>query len=315
MFNKLQDKFLKIKRLVNKIDQIGEMIINVDKYYQHKSIFQEIQKDCSILHDISLSKDVSNNLHLMEIVDANIMNSFYLKAHGKRLNYTFNLIRELSLPGGNKTIADLGSWVAYLPILKDIFPKNKLFLCIDDDLNSFDIESLKNNVETASVNLEIEPLPIPDNSVSLVILLEVIEHFAQDPMFVMSEINRVLVDGGKVLVSTPNLASWRALSAILTHYSPYTYGKYIPGIIHARHIHEYVPRDVSILLQSAGFKDSVWTKNMYHTANSPKLMECLEELGLPTTDREDTIFAVGTKLTTVKERYPIDLYDIEAMRK
>nr|WP_242032511.1 methyltransferase domain-containing protein [Coleofasciculus sp. FACHB-64] len=187
---------------------------------------------------------------------------------------------------------------------------------MSDDLNTqADRLNLNlNNVDYGAFDLEIDPIPLADGSASLVILLEVIEHFGQDPMFVMSEVNRVLVDGGKVLISTPNLASWRSLTALLTHYSPYTYGKYIPGVPHGRHIHEYVPRDVSILLESAGFQSSVWTKNVYHTASSKKLINTLEEWGLPVTDREDTIFAIGTKVSGVQNRYPLDLYDLDAMQ-
>jgi SAM-dependent methyltransferase len=283
--------------------------IQAESLVKYRNFFQTIQNDCELLRQDS-NVLTSKDIELMNDHSNDISSNSYFNVHKKRLIYTFNILRSLELSQNNNYIVDMGSWIAYVPVLQDIFTKFDFLLFVSNDLNTQADKLKYPNIQFASIDFESEKIPLPDNSASLILLLEVIEHFGQDPMFVMSEINRVLVDGGKVLISTPNLASWRALTAALTHYSPYTYGKYLPGVPHGRHIHEYVPRDVNILLASAGFKASVWTENVYHTGNSPKLIELLKELNLPTGDRGDTIFAVGTKIGGIQERYPIDLYDV-----
>jgi SAM-dependent methyltransferase len=56
------------------------------------------------------------------------------------------------------------------------------------------------------VNIEREPIPIPDGSQDLVILNQVLEHL-KDIYWVFHEVTRVLRVGGKVIIGVPNLAS------------------------------------------------------------------------------------------------------------
>ena len=44
-----------------------------------------------------------------------------------------------------------------------------------------------------------------------------------DPMFMLSEVNRALKDGGKLLVTTPNVLSSRGLYKIIHGVEPYFY--------------------------------------------------------------------------------------------
>lgn len=53
------------------------------------------------------------------------------------------------------------------------------------------------------MNLDIEPLPFPDQSIDIVLAMEVFEHFAS-PQSVLEQIQRVMGPGGIVLISTPN---------------------------------------------------------------------------------------------------------------
>ncbi len=57
------------------------------------------------------------------------------------------------------------------------------------------------------VDVSKEKLPFDDQSFDLVYCAEVIEHLF-DPDFAMEEFTRVLRPNGKVLITTPNLASW-----------------------------------------------------------------------------------------------------------
>jgi SAM-dependent methyltransferase len=52
-------------------------------------------------------------------------------------------------------------------------------------------------------NIEAEPLPFPDGTFKYVLFTEVFEHLRVDPLLILSEINRVLTDGGLLMLSTP----------------------------------------------------------------------------------------------------------------
>lgn len=64
-------------------------------------------------------------------------------------------------------------------------------------------EKPRNYKKTYKVNLNKEKLPFKDNSFDTVIAGEVIEH-VENPSFLLREINRVLEDKGKLIISTPH---------------------------------------------------------------------------------------------------------------
>ena len=161
--------------------------------------------------------------------------------------------------------------------------------------------------ERDSLDLESDVLPFADASIAVVLLLEVIEHFYQDPMFALREIHRILQPGGKLVISTPNLASFRAVIGLLGHSTPLLYGKYTPGNL--PHVHEFVPRELRLLLDAAGFDALVWTSNSYHSETPALVTDWLRANAFSPFEREDTIFAVATKSGPPRERYPAALYD------
>lgn len=62
---------------------------------------------------------------------------------------------------------------------------------------------LPNYVETKQVDLNVAPIPYPDGFFETIIANDVIEHVT-NPMFLLCEANRVLKDGGTLIISTPN---------------------------------------------------------------------------------------------------------------
>lgn len=59
-------------------------------------------------------------------------------------------------------------------------------------------------VEVRQANLEREPVPFPDESFDQVVFSEVIEHLVYSPLPVLRELRRVLLPGGRLIISTPN---------------------------------------------------------------------------------------------------------------
>jgi SAM-dependent methyltransferase len=63
------------------------------------------------------------------------------------------------------------------------------------------------NVDYRECDLGREPLPFPDNSFNFATYTDVIEHHEFSPKRVLAEIHRMLVPGGRLILSTPNHAS------------------------------------------------------------------------------------------------------------
>lgn len=161
---------------------------------------------------------------------------------------------------------------------------------------------------------ERDPFPYPDNYFATVLCCEVLEHLAYDPMHMLAEINRVLREGGHLVLSTPNIVSLRALAAILQGYHPGLFSQYLRpdrGASEARHHREYAPREVRQLLEDAGFEVVRLETGPYRERPRPELLwvrHLLERYRLPTDLRDEAIYAVARKSGPVRRRYPEWLY-------
>jgi len=101
-----------------------------------------------------------------------------------------------------------------------------------------------------------QALDFPDASFDLLFCSEVIEHLAA-PERLASEAFRVLVPGGKLVLSTPNSAFWvyRALAVL---------GRTLSELQHPKHLHFFSRRSLGQLLTGAGFRiERALGRNMY----------------------------------------------------
>jgi SAM-dependent methyltransferase len=101
------------------------------------------------------------------------------------------------------------------------------------------------------VDVEAEPLPYGEGAFDTVLLCEVIEHFVADPVFALGEVHRVLAPGGRLLLTTPNVAraeNVRRLAQRQGIYDPYS--RFGP---HGRHNREYAAGELLGLLAGNGF--------------------------------------------------------------
>jgi SAM-dependent methyltransferase len=130
----------------------------------------------------------------------------------------------------------------------------------------------------------------------------------------MAEVNRILKPGGHLVLTTPNVASLRALSAILQGYHPGFFTAYIrprDGETDARHNREYSPAEIQHLLVNSGFAVTLLETGPFVETPHPEygwVVNLLERYRLPGTLRGDGIYAVGRKTGAVRERYPAWLY-------
>jgi SAM-dependent methyltransferase len=163
---------------------------------------------------------------------------------------------------------------------------------------------------------EKDPFPYPDDYFATVLCCELIEHLREDPMHLMSEVNRILKPGGSLVLTTPNIASLHGISAILQGYHPGLFHAYIrpraDGETEARHNREYAPREVMQLLECAGFRVTLLETGPFHDLPRPEdgwVQHLLERYNFDTALRGAGIYAVGQKIGTIRERYPSWLYN------
>ncbi|MGC8795022.1 MAG: glycosyltransferase, partial [Bryobacteraceae bacterium] len=160
---------------------------------------------------------------------------------------------------------------------------------------------------------ERDPFPYPDGHFSTVLCCEVLEHLARDPMHMMAEINRVLKPGGHLVLTTPNIASLRALAAILQGYHPGLFAHYVHPDRGGdpRHHREYTPTEIRRLLEDAGFAVVKLETGPYREQPRPEwlwVLHLLERYRLSTELRGEAIYALARKTGPVRRRYPEWLY-------
>ena len=153
-------------------------------------------------------------------------------------------------------------------------------------------------------NLEKEPAPYPDATFDGVLLMEVLEHFTVDPMYAMSELNRVLEPGGFLFLTTPNIASWLSLQRMIGYESPYIFGTYHKAHSPDRHNREYSVNEVWRLAENAGL-----AIERLEAINSYPANDAIQGIpGVNPWNRGDTTYLLARKVGPVRERYPDWLY-------
>ena len=106
-------------------------------------------------------------------------------------------------------------------------------------------------VEFRHFNIELDRFPYEDGSFRLVLFCEILEHLVEDPVAVLTEINRVTEMGGHLVLTTPNVARAENVARLINGdnlYDPYSgFGPY------GRHNREYTLDELRQLLAFSGF--------------------------------------------------------------
>lgn len=115
-------------------------------------------------------------------------------------------------------------------------------------------------------NIEVDPLPFPDERFDAVVCCQVLEHFTHSHLPAVLEMRRVLRSGGILEVDVPNVASLRNRSRLLRGKN-ITYD-YVEHYVHAqpilyagrsfypvRHNREFTRAELRTLLELAGLRE------------------------------------------------------------
>jgi glycosyltransferase involved in cell wall biosynthesis/SAM-dependent methyltransferase len=243
---------------------------------------------------------------------------WYLNTHETRLMKTL----AITPPGGpDDSVLEMGAYLQITPALKTRLGYGEVRGCYYGELGSSDHRTV---VSTAGepfecdidlFNAEKDRFPYADERFSTVICGELIEHLFEDPMHLMSEVNRILKPGGHLVLTTPNIASLRGIAAILQGYHPGLFHSYIKpaesGHVDPRHNREYTPREIHQLLENSGFAVTLLETGGFRDAPHPEfewVLQIMHRYELDTSLRGDGIYGVGRKTGPVRERYPGWLY-------
>jgi len=242
----------------------------------------------------------------------------YLAAHATRLTRTL----EITPPGGpDDSILEMGSYLQVTPALRTRLGYGTVRGCYYGPLGRVDRRAVVSSdgehfeCEIDLFDAERDPFPYAGEHFSTVLCCELIEHLFHDPMHLMSEVNRILKPGGHLVLTTPNLASLRALSAILQGYHPGFFHAYIRpaanGQTDARHNREYTPLEIHQLFETSGFEIVRLETGPFRDQATPEFVwvrHLLDHYLLDSSLRGDGIYAVGRKTGAIRERYPSWLY-------
>jgi len=243
----------------------------------------------------------------------------YLDTHQTRLVKTL----EITPPGGpDDRILEMGAYLQVTPALHRKLGYGEIRGCYYGPAGRIDhrtVTSSEGETFTCDIDhfdAEKDRFPYGDEYFSTVLCGELIEHLFEDPMHLMGEVNRILKPGGHLVLTTPNVAALRGISAILQGYHPGFFHAYIKpaegsGEVDARHNREYTAREVHKLLENSGFEVALLETGEFLDLPHPEfgwVMHLLRQYRLGTDLRGDGIYAVGRKTGPVRDRYPEWLY-------
>jgi len=174
--------------------------------------------------------------------------------------------------------------------------------------------------DCACFDLERETFPFESGSFDGVLFCEVIEHLAENPVFTLSEIHRVLRPGGWLLVSTPNAVRVGHLMRFALGGNPfdqYHLGSPLRG---SRHSREYTLDDLRALIGGCGFRlELVSGRNLdqilytRRTRALEPLFRLLARLCLG--DHHDHLFVRAVKEGAFRWNFPSALFDEGHLRQ
>ncbi len=114
------------------------------------------------------------------------------------------------------------------------------------------LKAKKRGLITHHVDIDKNKLPFKNKIFDIVTCLDVIEH-VKDPELVLTEIRRVLKDGGNLIVSTPNIRFTDHLGKLIFK-GKFPKTSMEDGFLDGGHIHFFTFKDLKNLLVHVGFR-------------------------------------------------------------
>ncbi len=242
----------------------------------------------------------------------------YIETHRVRLVKTLDVIPQGT---AEQSILEMGCYMQITPALHTKLGYGTVRGCYYGKLGRTDHKEIESHsgeqfaCDVDHFDAERDRFPYGDATFDTVVCGELIEHLFQDPMHLMSEINRILKPSGSVVLTTPNIASLRGISALLQGYHPGFFHAYIKpnesGSVDARHNREYTPGEIYRLLLDSGFEVVLLETGPFGEGGQPEhawAAQVIKQFKQREDLRDDGIYAVGRKVSGVVQRWPDWLY-------
>ena len=181
----------------------------------------------------------------------------YLRKHMQRYRDSCDLIAANCPPEGN--LLSIGCEPGHIEILlKEFFGFRQIIGLSYRASQEFKLRMAKFDIPILECDVENESIPNEHGQFHSVVFLEVLEHMFTGVPHALSEMHRVLLPGGIMILSTPNLAQFRNRIKLLKGGSinwPLDGSKNFFGKqVHLRHNREYTAKEICFLLHDAGFE-------------------------------------------------------------
>ncbi len=241
----------------------------------------------------------------------------YFKRHLSRLARTLALA---SRPRTSGRILELGCYMQLTPFLECWrgYPsvRGAYFGPLGETrLGSASVQGKPFQCTIDLFNVERDRFPYDDGHFEAVLACEMIEHLLRDPMHLLLECRRILEEGGRLIVTTPNVASLTSVARVLHGYdNPQLYSQYRrpggDGSVDPPHVREYTAFELRNLLEAAGFEiESLFTEPIAELEMNLPMWNFLEDHGYNTSLRGEQTYAVALKRSALPvTRYPKFLY-------
>ncbi len=254
-------------------------------------------------------------LRTLDIPDA--QDREYLHKHVHRLARTLALIPRSHSSGA---VLELGAYLQLTPFLQTFRGYGSVRAAHFGPLGGRDLKitSVAGRPFTVPVDLfnaERDPFPYADEMFECVLVCELLEHLIADPMHLILECRRVLQNGGRLVLTTPNTASFTSIARVLGGGSnPQVFAKYEaprPGKeAGTPHVREYTATEAALLLTAGGFEiETLFTESIEDGAENRPLRKMLQDYGYNTEFRGEQTYCIAVKQAQRPvTRYPEFLY-------
>ncbi|MBZ5593222.1 MAG: class I SAM-dependent methyltransferase [Acidobacteriia bacterium] len=241
----------------------------------------------------------------------------YFEKHLPRLARTLALVPR---PRTGGRILEMGSYMQITPFLRRYLGYREVRGAYHGSLGQVDHKTAGVRGERFEIVVDLfdaehDRFPYSDGYFETVLVCEMIEHLLSDPIHLLLECRRILEEGGRLLVTTPNVASLTSVARTLHGYdNPQIYSKYSrprPGLpVEPPHVREYTAFELQAALQAAGFEiETIFTEPIAELSVNLPMWNFLEENGYNTSMRSEQTYCVAVKRSELPvTRYPNFLY-------
>lgn len=175
-----------------------------------------------------------------------VTGSSYHSRIKQRMRYTWDQVSPLIT--SNSTVVEIGVG-PMSALVKRLKGAEAIGIDINDDqsalCNTFQID-LK------TCDIQVEALPLEDESVDVILFLETIEHLCAYPNNVLDNIYKKLKTGGYLSLSTTNFLRIASRIRVLLGKNPLR-NYFEPSPSGQNHIREYIPSEMAYYMRKSGF--------------------------------------------------------------